>query len=282
MDTASQMSLVVRAIEFAAKKHRTQKRKDVEASPYINHPIGLMHVLCVDAGISDPLVLAAAALHDTIEDTQTTRAELEAEFGSEIAAIVAVTDDKSLPKMERKGVAVDGRDRAVVADEDVAVIDVADDEAGLVQGCNEPRDVGRHVHEEAEVCARKGAHAPARAIELVDAARILDARHEETDDCTRGGLETIERPSRDAEELGRAGPDKSSELVDVPRRGNASEDLRQQLRSVGDRIDDAFAAGTDFGTQSEAIASEDAGENGLPVGYGVSLAQGRACHRSES
>ena len=85
MDTASQMSLVVRAIEFAARKHRTQKRKDVEASPYINHPIGLMHVLCVDTEISDPLVLAAAALHDTIEDTETTRAELEAEFGSEIA-----------------------------------------------------------------------------------------------------------------------------------------------------------------------------------------------------
>ena len=102
MDTASQMSAWC-AIESAARKHRTQKRKDVEASPYINHPIGLMHVLCVDAGISDPLVLAAAALHDTIEDTQTTRAELEAEFGSEIAAIVAeMTDDKSLPKMERK------------------------------------------------------------------------------------------------------------------------------------------------------------------------------------
>jgi GTP diphosphokinase / guanosine-3',5'-bis(diphosphate) 3'-diphosphatase len=42
MDTASQMSLVVRAIEFAAKKHRMQRRKDVEASPYINHPIALM------------------------------------------------------------------------------------------------------------------------------------------------------------------------------------------------------------------------------------------------
>ena len=68
----------------------------------------------------------------------------------------------------------------------------------------------------------------------------------------------------------------------VPRRGNASEDLRQQLRSVGDRIDDAFAAGTDFGTQSEAIASERAGKNGLSGGYGVSLAQGRACHKSES
>ena len=103
MDISNQMSLVVRAIEFAAKKHRMQRRKDIEASPYINHPIALMHVLCVDAGISDPQVLAAAALHDTIEDTETTEAELKAEFGSEIAAVVAeMTDDKSLPKTERK------------------------------------------------------------------------------------------------------------------------------------------------------------------------------------
>ena len=103
MDISNQMSLVVRAIEFAAKKHRLQKRKDVEASPYINHPIALMHVLCVDAGVNDPLVLAAAALHDTIEDAETTEAELKAAFGPEVAGIVAeMTDDKSLAKTERK------------------------------------------------------------------------------------------------------------------------------------------------------------------------------------
>jgi GTP diphosphokinase / guanosine-3',5'-bis(diphosphate) 3'-diphosphatase len=95
--------LVIRAVEFAAQKHRMQRRKDSDASPYINHPIALMHVLCIDGSISDPLVLAVAALHDTIEDTETTEQELRTTFGEGITQIVVeMTDDKSLPKEERK------------------------------------------------------------------------------------------------------------------------------------------------------------------------------------
>jgi GTP diphosphokinase / guanosine-3',5'-bis(diphosphate) 3'-diphosphatase len=90
-------------VRSLAQKHRDQRRKGAEASPYINHPIAVANVLANEAGIDDPNVLAAALLHDTIKDTDTTRKELEIEFGDEIAAIVAeVTDDKSLPKMERK------------------------------------------------------------------------------------------------------------------------------------------------------------------------------------
>ena len=97
------MKVLVRAIEFAARKHSKQRRKDVVASPYINHPIALVHILCVDAEIINPVVLAAAALHDTIEDTNTTATELEAEFGEEIARIVVeMTDDKNLDKAARK------------------------------------------------------------------------------------------------------------------------------------------------------------------------------------
>ena len=103
MEQPYDIGLVIRAVEFAAKKHRMQRRKDTDASPYINHPIALMHVLCIDGSITDPEILAAAALHDTIEDTETTGEELEREFGSAIASIVSeMTDDKSLPKMERK------------------------------------------------------------------------------------------------------------------------------------------------------------------------------------
>jgi guanosine-3',5'-bis(diphosphate) 3'-pyrophosphohydrolase len=103
MNDLSDTKLLVRAIEFAARKHRMQRRKDVDASPYINHPIAVMSVLCVEAGIDDATVLAAAALHDTIEDTETTQAELEREFGKEIAGLVGeMTDDKSLPKEQRK------------------------------------------------------------------------------------------------------------------------------------------------------------------------------------
>src|SRR5262249_51170980 len=97
------IGLVIRAVEFAAQKHRMQRRKDSDASPYINHPIALMHVLCLDGGVTDPVILAAAALHDTIEDTETTEDELRATFGEEITQIVVkMTDEKSLPKEERK------------------------------------------------------------------------------------------------------------------------------------------------------------------------------------
>ena len=97
------IGLLIRALEFAARKHRMQRRKDEDASPYINHPIALMKVLCVEAGIRDVPLLSAAALHDTLEDTETTQAELEADFGREIAMLVVeMTDDKSLPRQERK------------------------------------------------------------------------------------------------------------------------------------------------------------------------------------
>ncbi len=96
------LRLIVRALAFAADKHRLQRRKD-EASPYINHPIDLANVLVIEAGITDATVVAAAVLHDTVEDTATSIAELRTVFGADIADLVAeVTDDKSLPKAERK------------------------------------------------------------------------------------------------------------------------------------------------------------------------------------
>ena len=99
----SELGLILRALEFAAHKHRDQRRKDVHASPYINHPIALANILVNEAGIHDSDVLCAALLHDTIEDTETTAAELEAEFGAVVRDIVLeVTDDKLLPKVERK------------------------------------------------------------------------------------------------------------------------------------------------------------------------------------
>jgi len=101
--TEKELALLFRALAFAAHKHRDQRRKDAEASPYINHPIALAEVLAGEGGIIDVEVLAAALLHDTIEDTATTAEELRAEFGERIAAMVEeVTDDQKLPKAERK------------------------------------------------------------------------------------------------------------------------------------------------------------------------------------
>jgi guanosine-3',5'-bis(diphosphate) 3'-pyrophosphohydrolase len=103
-----QLDLLARALAFAAAKHRHQRRKDRDRSPYINHPIALLRALVHEAQITDPQVLAAALLHDTIEDTDTTAAELVAHFGPDIAALVQeVTDDKRLPQAERKQLQID-------------------------------------------------------------------------------------------------------------------------------------------------------------------------------
>jgi len=98
-----ELALLLKALAFAAHKHREQRRKDAQASPYINHPIALADVLVNEGGITDVEVLCAALLHDTVEDTATTHEELVDAFGSRVARIVAeVTDDKRLPKAERK------------------------------------------------------------------------------------------------------------------------------------------------------------------------------------
>jgi len=97
------LALLFRALAFAAHKHRDQRRKDAEASPYINHPIALAEVLAGEGGVTEIEVLAAALLHDTIEDTDTRFEELGRAFGARIASMVLeVTDDKNLPKAERK------------------------------------------------------------------------------------------------------------------------------------------------------------------------------------
>ena len=102
------MNRIISAISFAADKHRNQRRKDIEASPYINHPIALANILANEASIEDEKVLVAAILHDTIEDTETTAAELADLFGDDVTAIVLeVSDDKSLPKAERKRLQVE-------------------------------------------------------------------------------------------------------------------------------------------------------------------------------
>ena len=94
---------LLRAIHFAADKHRGQRRKDPAASPYINHPIAVAELLARIGRVSDPITLLTAVLHDTVEDTETTFEELERAFGPEVRAVVAeVSDDKSLPKQERK------------------------------------------------------------------------------------------------------------------------------------------------------------------------------------
>ena len=104
----SDLKVLLKALQFSAIKHTNQRRKDVDASPYINHPISLASILCNEAHIMDIEVICGALLHDTIEDTETTPEELESEFGPVIKDIVMdVTDDKSLNKAARKKAQID-------------------------------------------------------------------------------------------------------------------------------------------------------------------------------
>ena len=133
-DNAAPVSIVLAASAFAAHKHRDQRRKGADASPYINHPIAVANVLANEAGITNATILAAALLHDTIEDTDTTAAELEAEFGPRIAAIVVeVTDDKALDKPVRKQLQIE---HAATLSRPAQLVKIAD------KICN-IRDMGR-------------------------------------------------------------------------------------------------------------------------------------------
>jgi guanosine-3',5'-bis(diphosphate) 3'-pyrophosphohydrolase len=96
-------ALLLRAIAFAADRHRTKRRKDEDKTPYINHPVDVASRLANTGGVQDIDVLVAAVLHDTIEDTHTTAAELEQGFGGRVRGLVLeVTDDKHVEKQDRK------------------------------------------------------------------------------------------------------------------------------------------------------------------------------------
>lgn len=98
--------LVAQAADFAARAHVGQRRKGVNAEPYVNHVAEVAFLLA--QGGAGPELIAAGWLHDVVEDTDHRLSEIEQQFGAEVAAIVAqVTDDKSLPKAARKQAQVD-------------------------------------------------------------------------------------------------------------------------------------------------------------------------------
>jgi guanosine-3',5'-bis(diphosphate) 3'-pyrophosphohydrolase len=103
MNTELDLGRILEAAIFATQKHQGQVRKGEEGLPYITHPISVAKVIWEIGGVKDNDILVAAILHDTIEDTQTTKNEIKERFGEEILSIVLeVTDDKKLEKIERK------------------------------------------------------------------------------------------------------------------------------------------------------------------------------------
>jgi guanosine-3',5'-bis(diphosphate) 3'-pyrophosphohydrolase len=103
--------IVQDALEFATYKHLGQFRKD-KVTPYVEHPKAVMAIVRDEFAVRDPQVLAAALLHDTIEDTTTDFDDLAKRFGKKVAGWVAVlTKDKRLPEVRREREYFDGLKR---------------------------------------------------------------------------------------------------------------------------------------------------------------------------
>jgi guanosine-3',5'-bis(diphosphate) 3'-pyrophosphohydrolase len=130
------LKLLLKALAFAAARHKDQRRKDVDTSPYINHPIALADILCNEAHITDMEVICSALLHDTVEDTDTEAEEIESEFGRAIRDIVMeVSDDKTLPKEVRKQAQIE---HASSLSDKARLVKLADKIANLRDVTNSP------------------------------------------------------------------------------------------------------------------------------------------------
>ena len=137
MTKESELKLLIKALAFAAEKHKNQRRKNVDASPYINHPVSLASILCNEAHVTDTNVICGALLHDTVEDTETTAGELTREFGQEICGIVMdVTDDKTIEdKQKRKQLQIE---HAAHISEPAKLVKLADKISNLRDVANDP------------------------------------------------------------------------------------------------------------------------------------------------
>jgi len=94
---------LLHAASFAARCHTGQKRKGERGEPYINHPLEVANLIANVGRVDDLDILMAAILHDTVEDCGVSGDEISRLFGEKVAAyVLEVTDDKSLPKAERK------------------------------------------------------------------------------------------------------------------------------------------------------------------------------------
>ena len=128
--------LVQKAAQFAAQKHKGQIRKGRDECPYIDHLKSVAGVIAEVGGIEDPEILAAAWLHDTLEDTETTPEELEAIFGKRVRQLVEeVSDDKSLPKDERKQLQIQ---HAPTLSPDAVLIKLGDKISNIIDVTNTP------------------------------------------------------------------------------------------------------------------------------------------------
>lgn len=128
--------LVSQAYAFAAARHTDQRRKGDRGEPYINHLVEVAALVAAATGGKDPNLTAAAVLHDTLEDTETTFTELEEAFNRDVAELVAeLTDDKKLPKQTRKDLQVANTPKKSAR---ARIIKIADKTSNLRSLANSP------------------------------------------------------------------------------------------------------------------------------------------------
>jgi len=121
----------MKATAFAAEKHSSQRRKNKTQNPYIEHPIRVANLVAIET--DNVIALSAALLHDTIEDTDTTAEEIYENFGGDVMNLVlAVSDDKRLPKAERKRLQVEHAKTAPTLAKLIKMADALDNMRGLV------------------------------------------------------------------------------------------------------------------------------------------------------
>jgi (p)ppGpp synthase/HD superfamily hydrolase len=138
---------LARAMDFAAHRHSAQRRKGIRAEPYIIHLTEVARLLAEATDGADTGLVIAGLLHDTIEDTATTGEDLRAAFGDDVTSLVLeVTDDKRLPREERKRLQIElASSRTLRA----RMIKIADKTSNLHSLAESP-PVGWSAHRKAE------------------------------------------------------------------------------------------------------------------------------------
>ena len=145
------VTIVQKALEFATVAHEGQLRK-YNGDPYITHPIRVSKTVA-DAGGSDNMI-AAALLHDVVEDTDVTLDDICIKFGTEVADIVFWLTDVDLSKGNRKTRKALDRDRIAKASADAQLIklaDLIDNTSSIVE--NDPHFAKVYLEEKAKILA---------------------------------------------------------------------------------------------------------------------------------
>jgi (p)ppGpp synthase/HD superfamily hydrolase len=127
---------VMKAAADAARWHSSQKRKGQAAEPYINHLLEVADLVATATEGREPDAVIAALLHDAVEDQEVTLEQIAAKFGAGVAGIVReVTDDKTLPKAERKRLQVE---TAARKSREAKLVKLADKTSNLRAIANSP------------------------------------------------------------------------------------------------------------------------------------------------